>query len=427
MIENTNPTRRTQGPGSVIDRRGSLLGPLDDRLRPVTSAEPAPTVPPRATPHQAAGPSNPFRHPTLGSDPTPTPDPPSSSGRRVGVVVGVVVAALALGGLAGLVTLRDDDAPAEPTQALPAEAVPPVAAQPNGPEPSGQTLSSPTVEPVAVVAEKLGPSVVQVETNLGQGSGVVFRDGLALTNHHVIANTSEVQLRLADGSVIAAELVGSDARIDIAVLRFDADVPVAELALDGTLDVGHLVVAIGSPFQLDQTVTSGVVSALDRPVPNDVGGANPMIQTDTAINPGNSGGALADRRGRVVGINTSGRTDGNSNSNIGIGFAIPIDVAVATADRLLAGGSMAPGVLGVSPDPASSATEAGVVLGEVTEGSPAAQAGLEAGDRVVSVDGRAVRSAEGLAAVIQSHFAGDELTFVVVRNGLERTLAVTLS
>lgn len=283
-------------------------------------------------------------------------------------------------------------------------------------------------EPVGFVAQRLGPSVVQVETDQGQGSGVVFRDGLILTNNHVIAGTSGVQVRLADGRVVAAELVGSDERIDIAVLRVGdvPNLPVAELALDGDLDVGHLVVAIGSPFQLQQTVTSGVVSAINRPVPNGVLGSNAMIQTDTAINPGNSGGALADRQGRVVGINTSGRTDGASNSNIGIGFAVPIETAVATADRLLAGESMSPGVLGISPNGADSSA-IGVLIDRVEPGSAAERAGLVAGDRVISIDGLPVPSADVLAAIVQNHFGGDAVVVIVDRDGSTELLDVVLA
>lgn len=347
----------------------------------------------------------------------------TSTARRVAVSLAAVVALGAIGG--GALFFENRSNPVTSATAVPApplEFNAPLMTIPPAPV-------SPTVtEPVAEVARVLGPSVVQVETDQGQGSGVVFREGLILTNNHVIDGTSQVQVRLADGRVVAAELVGRDARIDIAVLRVGEvdDLPVAELALDGELGVGHLVVAIGSPFQLQQTVTAGVVSAINRPVPNDVAGANAMIQTDTAINPGNSGGALADRLGRVVGINTSGRTDGNSNSNIGIGFAVPIETAVATADRLLAGESMAPGVLGVSPGAGESSTSVGVLLGEVSEGGAAAAAGLEPGDRIVSIDGVAVPSAEVLVAIVQNHFAGDELELEVDRAGEDLLLSVIL-
>lgn len=322
-----------------------------------------------------------------------------------------------------------EDAALENTAAETADSRDAAAVAPPTPvAPLGEPAVSAPAEPVAEVAALLGPSVVQVETNLGQGSGVVYADGFVMTNHHVVAGTSEVQVRLADGRLLPAELVGSDQRIDIAVLRIGpvVDLPVAQLAPAGSLQVGHMVVAIGSPFQLQQTVTSGVVSALNRPVPNDVGTANAMIQTDTAINPGNSGGALADRQGRVVGINTSGRTDGESNSNIGIGFAVPIQTALETADRLVAGASMQPGVLGIAPDPSPSSTDVGVLVAEVTAESPAQLAGIEVGDRIVSIDGLAVPSADTLGAIIQSRFEGETIELVVSSGGVERSVSVAL-
>lgn len=349
----------------------------------------------------------------------------SSSGRsRRGLALALASLALAAGG--SLVFVDGD--PGDEQAAVPETQAPPVTV-PVDAAPAPLVEPAPDAdEPVARVARLLGPSVVQVETDLGQGSGVVYADGLIMTNHHVIAGTSQVQVRLADGRVIPAELVGSDQRIDIAVLRVGAvdDLPPATLALDDELAVGQLVVAIGSPFQLQQTVTSGVVSALNRPVPNDVGNANAMIQTDTAINPGNSGGALADRDGRVVGINTSGRTDGSSNSNIGIGFAVPIHTALATADRLVAGSSMNPGLLGISAAAEESSTEVGVLIGEVTPNSPAANAGIQPGDRIVAIDGVSVPSSDVLGAMVQSHFVGESIELTVRSDGAEKTVTIVL-
>lgn len=282
-------------------------------------------------------------------------------------------------------------------------------------------------QPVAIVAAALGPSVVQVETNRGLGSGVIYADGLIITNQHVIDGASDVRIRTSDGRSFEARVVGSDARNDIAVLNIgeNTGLPVARLALDQPLAVGELTVAIGSPFQLQQTVTAGIVSAINRPVPNATGGMGAMIQTDAPINPGNSGGALANADGEVIGINASIRTDGSSNSNVGIGFAIPIDRAVDVAERLVSGAPLDVGVLGVQAA-AGSDSEVGVVIGEVTAAGAAANAGLQTGDRVLTVDGAPVTDFTTLVGLVQSHFGGDTLDLLVVRDGQTLTLTPTL-
>jgi putative serine protease PepD len=294
-------------------------------------------------------------------------------------------------------------------------------------ETAGDSSSAASGSTVAAVAALLGPSVVQVETNLGLGSGVVYDDGFVLTNHHVIANASTFAVRTADGRRIEARLVGSDPRNDIAVLEVGADqgLPVAELGLDRGLVVGETAVAIGSPFQLQQTVTAGIVSALNRPVPNNNGGVSAMIQTDAPINPGNSGGALADINGRVVGINTSIRTDGSSNSNVGIGFAVPIEVAVDVASRIRTDESLEPGVLGVQAAAAAD-DEIGVELGVVTPGSAADAAGLRAGDRILTIDDAPVTEFTELAGLVQSRFRGDVIELLVERDGERQVVTATL-
>lgn len=282
-------------------------------------------------------------------------------------------------------------------------------------------------DPVAAVAASLGPSVVQVETDVGLGSGVVYADGLILTNNHVIESAGQIQVRTADGRSFEAELLGADPRNDIAVLSIGpgSGLPVAALATDVDLSAGQLAVAIGSPFQLSQTVTAGIVSAVNRPVANRVGGFNAMIQTDAPINPGNSGGALADGAGRVIGINTSIRTDGTSNGNLGIGFAVPIDTAIGVAERITSGASLDAGVLGVAsasePD-----NEVGVVIGEVVDGGAANLAGLVSGDRVISVDGAPVTNFGEVVGLVQSQFSGDVIELSIVRSGQALTLSATL-
>jgi S1-C subfamily serine protease len=273
-------------------------------------------------------------------------------------------------------------------------------------------------EPVAYVAQVLGPSVVQIEAGVGLGSGVIYDDDLVLTNNHVIEGSTEVTVTLSTGRVLAGEVIGTDLNTDLAVIRVATEVqlPKAQLAVGQRPSVGQLAVAIGSPFDLQQTVTAGVVSAVDRPVPNPESGSYvAMIQTDAPINPGNSGGALADRFGRVLGINTSIRTDGFTATNAGVGFAVPIDTAIRVADLLAAGQPIEPGFLGVigaEPPPG----ELGVMLTEVTDDSAAEAAGLEIGDRILSVNGAPVTSFEELAGLVLANQAGDQIILEVIRD-----------
>ncbi len=283
-----------------------------------------------------------------------------------------------------------------------------------------------TAEPAAFVASLLGPSVVQINTELGLGSGVIFDDGLIITNNHVIENATRLTVRLSDGRSLAAEVIGSDPRTDIAVVSIGTGhgTVSAELALDGELEVGQYTVAIGSPFDLQQTVTSGIVSAVNRPVYNGAGW-NAMVQTDAAINPGNSGGALADRQGRVIGINTAIQTDGVSSTNAGIGFAMPITTAYDIATRILEGDPLDPGFLGIGGE-APGEDELGVSVAEVTAGAAADLAGIQAGDRVLSLDGAPVGSFEELAGLIQTSFPGDEVVLEIVRDGETIEISVVL-
>jgi len=285
-----------------------------------------------------------------------------------------------------------------------------------------------TTEPVAFVAQILGPSVVQVEIpNVGLGSGVVFGDGLIMTNHHVIDGSSNVDIRTSDGRVLAGQVLGSDARTDIAVVSVGegSGLPIAELAVGVELEVGQTVIAIGSPFQLQQTVTSGIISSLNRPVFNGAG-FNPMIQTDAAINTGNSGGALANRNGSVIGINTAIQTDGLSTGNLGVGFAVPIETAKAIADRILAGDAIEPGFLGVAGGQTDDGSS-GVNVEGLTEGSAAEVAGVLLGDRIVAIDGAPVTSIEELAGLVQTKFPGDAVALELFRDGERLTITAVLS
>ncbi|MCP5027343.1 MAG: PDZ domain-containing protein [Actinomycetia bacterium] len=300
---------------------------------------------------------------------------------------------------------------------------------PSGATGDGVTTAPPiagtSLEPVADVAAVIAPAVVQIGTSTGVGSGVIYDSaGLILTNHHVVDGSSQVIVTLSDGSSVPGTVRGSDARIDIAVVEIappDGFV-VAALALDESLDVGQLAVAVGSPFGLDQSVTSGIVSAVGRSIRSENGPVT-MVQTDAPINPGNSGGALADRQGRVIGINTSIRSSSGTNS--GVGFAVPIDTAYDMAQRILAGDSQAPGYLGVSGTNTSTG-EAGALITELVDGAPARDAGLAVGDRVIAIDGTPVGDMTDLAAIVRGQRPGQELEVTIDRDGRQLQIGVVL-
>lgn len=293
---------------------------------------------------------------------------------------------------------------------------------------SGANGSGPSAdEPVAFVAEILGPSVVKIETNLGLGSGIVIDPVTVITNNHVVDGADSLLVRLADGTAMRGEVIGANERIDVAVIRVPdgSDLPPAELVRGEELEVGQLTVAIGSPFDLQQTVTSGVISALDRPVQTTESTINAMIQTDTAINPGNSGGALADRFGRVIGMNTLIQTDGQSNTNIGVGFATPIDTVMKVVDRIIAGEDQTPGFMGLVGEEDAGGLP-GVVVVEVTAGSGSEKAGIVPGDRVLRIDGAPVSAIQELAGLVQSSFPGDTVVIDLMRGGQEISVDVVL-
>lgn len=280
-------------------------------------------------------------------------------------------------------------------------------------------------EPVAAVADAVAPTVVQIETTTGLGSGVIYDpDGLVLTAAHVVEGSTAVTVRLADGTSRDGTVLGTDVDSDIGVVAIAGGgdgLPVAVLA-DSPPDVGDLAVAVGSPFALDQTVTSGIVSAVDRPAP--AGGPSVgTIQTDAPINPGNSGGPLANRQGEIIGI--ASYIQSQTGGNIGLGFAIPIDIAGRVADALVAGEPVEFGYLGIEGGNAAGG-EAGALIAAVVPGSPAQDAGMETGDLVVGVNGDAVTSFGDLGVIIRRHDPGDELELTISRNGEERQLTATL-
>jgi S1-C subfamily serine protease len=281
-------------------------------------------------------------------------------------------------------------------------------------------------EPVAAVARALAPSVVQIESNRGLGSGVVYdaEQGLILTAAHVVTGVEQTTVVLSDGTRLSGTVVGADDGTDVGVVQVDHEglVP-APLNVDEPLQVGQMAIAIGSPFGLDGSVTAGVISAPRRAVTGPDGRTRTMIQTDAAINPGNSGGALADRNGRVVGINDL--IFSQSGGNEGIGFAIPIDVAMRSADALLAGEPIEAGYLGITGTAPETGRSGALVTG-VLDGSAADSAGVRVGDLIISVDGVPVTSTQELAAAVQAEPPGTEVTLELVRGDETITLTVVL-
>ncbi|MCC5950873.1 MAG: trypsin-like peptidase domain-containing protein [Acidimicrobiia bacterium] len=292
---------------------------------------------------------------------------------------------------------------------------------------SGDVAAPPSAEadePVAAVAAHVAPSVVMVGAGAGVGSGVVYDDGLVLTNAHVVGRATSVELVFADGATGAGDVLGTDPATDIAVVAITSgDAPPARIARDAA-QVGQLAVALGSPFGLDQTVTAGVVSAVDRPLDATGGALVPMLQTDAPINPGNSGGPLADRNGAVIGINTLIISRGGESN--GIGFAVPIGVALDTAERIITGESLERGRLGVVTEPTVDGTP-GAMVSEVQPGSPAAAAGLQRGDVIAGLDGAPVRNGAELAARIQRGRPGETVEIEVRRGGGTALVTVALA
>ena len=259
------------------------------------------------------------------------------------------------------------------------------------------------------------------------GTGFFFEPGLVLTNHHVIAGASGVQVTLADGRVATADVIGTDAETDLALLEIAADaLPSVDLARIADVRVGDVVLAIGNPYGFGQTVTQGIVSATGR----NYLGLNTFenfIQTDAAINPGNSGGALVNARGELVGINTA--FYGGSQ---GIGFAIPADLARGVMADLLEHGRVLRGFLGVEPQDLTQAERVGlpggrgVLVAGVYRSSPAATAGVRPGDVITHIDGVAVADSRDALNRIAALRPGTAVELEVVRDGAVLTLAATV-
>ena len=269
--------------------------------------------------------------------------------------------------------------------------------------------------------------------SLGSGVIVDSTKGLIMTNHHVIANADEIRVNLSDGRDFRAELIGSDPQTDIAVLRIPSEnLSSLEQADSDKLRVGDYVVAIGNPFGLGQTVTSGIVSALARSGLG-IAGYEDLIQTDASINPGNSGGALVNLKGELVGINTA--IYSKSGGNIGIGFAIPVNMARRVAEQLVEFGAIKRGFFGAKfqdLDPELSKAFGlplmnGAIVVSITEGSPAKKAGLRLGDIVTKIDEREITGARDLNNQIALHRAGSSVRLRYLREGQLRDVTIIVS
>ena len=270
--------------------------------------------------------------------------------------------------------------------------------------------------------------VVEITASQGQGSGFLYDgDGHIVTNAHVVGGASSISVKFWNGKTFDAQLVGTDASTDLAVLKVNA--PVSELfplslGDSSNLAVGDAVVAIGSPFGLEGTVTSGIVSALHREMtsPNRFAIDN-SIQTDAAINHGNSGGPLLDAQGKVVGVTS--QIESNSGGNEGVGFAIPSNTVRSIASQLISSGKAEHAFLGVVLRDSTSQT--GAAIGQVRAGTPAAGAGLRAGDIVTAAAGKGITSASELRAAINAHRPGDTISVTYTRGGKSHTVKVKLA
>ncbi len=319
---------------------------------------------------------------------------------------------------------------------------------------------------VEKVANAVLPSVVKVnvrsESGAGSGSGIVLsEDGEILTNNHVVAGAGEdgsISVSFNDGTTKKATVVGTDPLVDIAVIKVEdaSGLVPASLGKSGSLRVGQAVVAVGSPYGLNATVTSGIVSALNRPVsvpgeeqqepqnpfgeeqdapqtsPN-LSTTYPAIQTDAAINPGNSGGALVDMSGRVVGINSSIRTassgglSSDSGGSIGLGFAIPIDEVLPIVNQITDGDKPTHARLGVSVSDVSGDTlTQGAQLQSIEDGGAGAKAGLKNGDVITKVDDQVIDGSESLVATVRGHRPGEQVEITYLRDGKTSTTTATL-
>jgi serine protease Do len=298
-------------------------------------------------------------------------------------------------------------------------------------------------EAVVTAANKVLPSVVHIQvqktglfsSGTAIGSGFIYSpDGYIVTNNHVVEGTSKISVSLRDGSTYDAKVVGTDPDTDLAVIKIDGSgLPAVTLGTSSDLVVGELVIAVGSPEGFEGSVTSGIVSALNRNIViSNTEALYDVIQTDAAINPGNSGGPLCNSLGGVIGINTA--IYSQSGGYDGLGFAIPIDSAKPIIDQLISTGSVVHPWLGftgstLTPDIAKSYSlpvDKGVIVRRVIANTPAQKAGLQSGDIIVSLDGNAIESMEQFVMELRKHKVGDTVSIEYYRGDSKKQTAATL-
>jgi putative serine protease PepD len=354
----------------------------------------------RARPHE----------PEPAAPTVPLPEPPSPrkrGGHFRSAVAGGLVSALLVGGGAYAFGVLDDEAPVSQAAA-------------SGPALVGKDQTG----NVAAIYAAARDSVVSIQTNGGSGTGfVVDADGTIVTNAHVVGSASSVEVQFADDETESGRVMGVDRSSDLAVIKVDAGRALKPLALADSSKVrtGELAVAIGSPFGLSQTTTAGIVSGTGRHIEAPDGfQIDSVIQTDAPINPGNSGGPLLDAKGRVIGVNS--QIASQSGGSVGIGFAVPSNTVRDVIPRLERGETIKRAYLGVSTGPGSG----GVTVASVSAGGPAASAGLQAGDVIVSVGGARVNDPDDVSAAIQDRRPGERLEIEIRRGGGNQTLDVTL-
>lgn len=424
----------------------------------------------------SSSPTNPYGQPGPGADsgayaPSPyQPAPattPDRTGRRRGpgwggvIATSLVTALLASGGTVAAVHYFDNDDVRTASVSAPT-----AIATGSTTQTVTSTGTAPDWEAVtAAVSNSVVSITVALSDGTAVGSGVIYdSDGHIITNNHVVSGASQIQVTLADGRIFEAELTGTDPTTDLAVIELvdaPSDLTVAQFGNSDDLVTGEDVMAIGNPLGLSSTATTGIISALNRPVvttqeeteeqsgstlPGQLGGLlgqsqttttqvyTNAIQIDAAINPGNSGGPLFDETGVVIGITSSIASlssSSDSSGSIGIGFAIPSNLAQKVADQLIETGTATHAYLGVSIGDGSATTSdgttrAGAEVGAVESGSPADQAGIEVGDVITAIDGKATSQAAALTGFVRQYSAGDEVTLTIVRNGEELQVPVTL-
>ena len=364
-------------------------------------------------------------NPTLGPDPifsAPAGAAPKSKSRVGVLITGAALTALfggAVGGAVGYTVAQGNSS--SPLTASAGSSIAPAAGS------------------IAAIAADVQPSVVQLNVSGTKGDGtgtgfVVSSDGYIVTNDHVAGdagNGGTIDVTFVDGSTATGKLVGADPGYDIAVVKVDrTELPALTLGSSDAVNVGDIAVAIGSPLGLQGTVTSGIVSALNRPVTaGGQGGTSYInaIQTDAAINPGNSGGPLVNAAGEVIGVNSAIATvgRGDTSGSIGLGFAIPVDTAKRIVDELINTGTSQTPVIGVQLDMGFEGP--GGAVAQVTQGSPADAAELQEGDVITKVDGNLISDSTALIVAIRANAPGDQIELTVLRNGGTLVVELTLT